>query len=566
MIKKYETLKLFFKINKYLSVLTVMFSLVSAQDWEQSYIAGSIDSDSIFMGGSEILNLETHKNKLYASLGYWEDENNIWYGGSNFNLGWAQILRLDTKDGQWEVDLNLGLNFLRPEILKEVVFTKDFFSNQLENPDTILIAGAYSANYFSGSAKANIFLRNDLSGEWNQLLVYEGDLSDGESYSMRDIEIYTDQITGVEHLMVSVGTKGIFSGKYNPNNEDRIEMNSTPEIGPLGVRSLGITVANNNLYFSSGNKLFKRNDGQYPYYDVVHDFIDLEANINSAVGGIRGLSTILNPSGINESLLLMWCPNSQSKGTIYRLDYNDSQEFERIYETKISLLVEDYLPGSSVSYVLGAYNEFYPIYDPITNQERHMVGVESLLQTGNFPTWNGFYSGGITILRNNNSEYEIEEINDYIGFNDPSLVAVRCYVKSPFDNENAIYYGGFDPNGFSSINQAWIYKKTFNELKINEKKDLILNIFKVEQNYPNPFNLNTIINYTLSEDEQLDIIIYDIKGKKIKSNVNIKKSAGNHIFKWDGKNYDGDLVPTGIYIFSLTVGNHKKQIKMFLIK
>mgnify|MGYP001181421845 FL=1 len=546
--------------------MTIMFSLVCAQNWEQSYIAGSMDSQNIFMGGSEILNLETHKNKLYASLGYWEDENNIWYGGSNFNLGWAQILRLDTKDGQWEVDLNLGLNFLRPEILKEVVFTKDLFGNHLENPDTILIAGAYSANYFTGSAKANIFLRNDVSGEWNQLLVFEGDLSDGESYSMRDIEIYTDQITGVEHLMVSVGTKGIFSGKYNPNSEDRIELNSTPEIGPLGIRSLGITIANNNLYFSSGNKIFKRNDGENPYYDVVHDFVDLEPNINSAVGGIRGLSTILNPSGINESLLLMWCPNSQSKGTIYRLDYNDSQEFERIYETKISLLVEDYLPGSSVSYVLGAYNEFYPIYDPLTNQERHIVGVESLLQTGNFPTWNGFYSGGIIISRNNNAEYEIEEINGYIGINDLSLVAVRCYVKSPFDNENAIYYGGFDPNGFSSINQAWIYKKSFNELKLNEKKDVILNTFKVEQNYPNPFNSNTIINYTLMKDAQFDIIIYDINGKRIKSNIDIIKPAGNHYFKWDGKNEDGNLVPTGIYIFSLDAENDKKQIKMFLIK
>ena len=546
--------------------MTIIFSLVCGQNWEQSYTAGNMDSEGIFMGGSEILNLETHKNRLYASLGYWEDENNIWYGGNNFNLGWAQILRLDTKDGQWEVDLNLGLNFLRPEILKEVVFTKDLFGNHLENPDTILIAGAYSANYFTGSAKANIFLRNDVSGEWNQLLVFEGDLSDGESYSMRDIEIHTDQITGVEHLMVSVGTKGIFSGEYNPNSEDRIELNSTPEIGPLGIRSLGITIANNNLYFSSGNKIFKRNDGENPYYDLVHDFVDLEPNINSAVGGIRGLSTILNPSEINESLLLMWCPNSQSKGTIYRLDYNDSQEFERIYETKISLLVEDYLPGSSVSYVLGAYNEFYPIYDPLTNQEKHIVGVESLLQTGNFPTWYGFYNGGITILRNNNSEYEIEEINDYIGLNDSPLVAVRCYVKSPFDNENAIYYGGFDPNGFSSINQAWIYKKSFNELKLNEKKDVILNTFKVEQNYPNPFNSNTIINYTLMKDAQFDIIIYDINGKRIKSNIDIIKPAGDHYFKWDGKNEDGNLVPTGIYIFSLDAENNKKQIKMFLIK
>ncbi|OUX31899.1 MAG: hypothetical protein CBE24_04350, partial [bacterium TMED264] len=63
-----------------------------------------------------------------------------------------------------------------------------------------------------------------------------------------------------------------------------------------------------------------------------------------------------------------------------------------------------------------------------------------------------------------------------------------------------------------------------------------------------------------------DIIIYDINGKRIKSNVNIKKSPGNYFFKWDGKNKDGDLAPSGNYIFSLEAGNDKKQIKMFLIK
>ena len=68
------------------------------------------------------------------------------------------------------------------------------------------------------------------------------------------------------------------------------------------------------------------------------------------------------------------------------------------------------------------------------------------------------------------------------------------------------------------------------------------------------------------KDAEFDIIIYDINGKRIKSNINIIKPAGNHIFKWDGKNKDEDLVPTGIYIFSLNTGNDKKQIKMFLIK
>ena len=50
-------------------------------------------------------------------------------------------------------------------------------------------------------------------------------------------------------------------------------------------------------------------------------------------------------------------------------------------------------------------------------------------------------------------------INGYISFNDPPLVATRCYVESPFPGENSIYFGGFDPNGFISTNRAWIYKK-----------------------------------------------------------------------------------------------------------
>ncbi|MDB4090740.1 hypothetical protein N9528_00240 [Crocinitomicaceae bacterium] len=33
---------------------------------------------------------------LFASVGYWEDEDNIWYGGYNNNIGWEQINRLDT--------------------------------------------------------------------------------------------------------------------------------------------------------------------------------------------------------------------------------------------------------------------------------------------------------------------------------------------------------------------------------------------------------------------------------------------------------------------------------------
>ena len=544
----------------------LLFSFLSAQEWEQSFIAGNLDINGLFMGGSEVLHLVPHKNKLFASIGYWEDENNIWYGGNDLNLGWAQIICLENEDDSWKIDFDLGLNYLRPEILKQVIFTKDYNGNTLDAPDTLLIVGAYSPNYISGIVTANIFIRNDVNSSWDQVLVYEGGFPAGENYSMRDIEIYTDQVTGIENLIISVGTQGIFSGKYNPNIDGKIEIGLNPEIGPLSIRSLGIAIANNALYFSSGNKIFKRNDGFNPSYDVVHDFIDLGSNINSAVGGIRGLSTISNPSGVNESMLLMWCPNGQSRGTIFRLDPNESQEFDRVYETKISLLVEDYLPGETVTYLLGAYNEFYSFTDPATNEEYNIIGIESLLQGDNYPTWNSFYSGAIFVLRDNSAQYELQEINGAIDFDDNPLVSVRCYVESPFENEDALYFGGFDPNGYTSTNNAWIYKRIWNILDIFGQESLSVIDYKVHNNFPNPFNPVTTLCYDLPEDAMVNITIYDMMGRIVRNLVSSQQNAGYKSIQWNATNNIGQPVSAGLYLYTIQAGKFRQTKKMVLLK
>jgi len=543
-----------------------LFSFIPAQEWQQSFIAGNLDINGLFMGGSEVLHLVPHKNKLFASIGYWEDENNIWYGGNDLNLGWAQIICLANEDDSWKVDFDLGLNYLRPEILKQVIFTKDYNGNTLDTPDTLLIVGAYSPNYISGIVTANIFVRNDANGLWDPVLVYEGGFPAGENYSMRDIEIYTDQVTGIENLIISVGTQGIFSGKYNPNIDGKIEIGLNPEIGPLSIRSLGIAIANNSLYFSSGNKIFKRNDGFNPSYDVVHDFLDLGSNINSAVGGIRGLSTISNPSGVNESMLLMWCPNGQSRGTIFRLDPSESQGFDRVYETKISLLVEDYLPGVTVTYLLGAYNEFYSFTDPASNEEYHIIGIESLLQGENYPTWNSFYSGAIFVLRDNSAQYELQEINGAIDFEDNPLVAVRCYVKSPFENEDALYFGGFDPNGYTSTNNAWIYKRIWNTLDIYGQESLSVTDYKVHNNYPNPFNPVTTLRYDLPEDLFVSITVYDMLGNVVSNLVNKDENSGYKSVQWNAINDKGQPVSAGVYLYTIQGGDFRQTRKMVLLK
>ena len=457
-------------MKKLLLAFSIFLSCIicNSQTWEKSFTPGDFDLNGQYLGGSEVMQLVSHKKKLYASIGYWQDATNIWYGGSNSNIGWGQIIRKDNSIGNWQEDFKFGANYLRPEILKQIIFTKDAQGNLLTSHDTLLIAAGYSPNYISSVVSAKAFVRNDNNGVWEESSIFQGGLPAGENYSIRDIQVYTDQITGIEQIYVSVGTHGIFTGTYNPNITGNIDWNSTPEIGPLSIRSLGIAQANNGLYFSSGNKLYKREDGVNFSYSVIHDFSDLSTSINSAVGGIRGLTTISNPNGNNEALLLMWCPDGQSKGTIYRLEPNGNGGFDRYYETKISLLVENYLSGSSVSYLLGAYNEFYEYTDPITNNTYHIIGFESSISSGVHPSWNGYYSGALYAKRDNNMQYTLEEVNGAIGLNDTALVAIRCYVKSPFYSDESIYFGGFDPNSNISTNMAWIYKKNYQNTSVNE--------------------------------------------------------------------------------------------------
>jgi len=485
------------------------YSMVDAQSWSKSFTAGGYDSNNKLLGGSEVLQLVDHKNTLFASVGYWEDANNIWYGGFNTSIGWGQINRLDNPSANWQEDLFLGSSFLRPEILKQIIFTKDQFGNSLSSPDTVLICAGYSPNYITSQVIVKSFVRNDVNGTWGESQIVQGSFPAGENYSIRDIEIYIDQQTGFEYVFATVGTQGIYKGKYNPAAPGKINWISTAEFGPLSIRPLGIEVANGALHFSSGSKLYRRIDGVSPNYVIDHDFSDLGATINSAVGGIRGLTTIDNPSGVDDAFLMMWCPNGQSQGTIYRLEPNGSAGFNRIYEAKLSILIESFLEGSNASYVLGAYNEFYKYIDPISNDTLHLVGFEANITGGGHPTWKSYYKGGLFAKRNSNGQYSIEEINGTIGTDDTPLVANRCYASSPFSNENALYFGGFDPNSNSSTNMAWVFKKNYQDISIDDITKNVNN-FVI---YPNPASNQLILESKILDDHEFSII--NLLGKKV---------------------------------------------------
>jgi len=91
-------------------------------------------------------------------------------------------------------------------------------------------------------------------------------------------------------------------------------------------------------------------------------------------------------------------------------------------------------------------------------------------------------------------------------------------------------------------------------------------VFALHQNYPNPFNPITRINYDLPEDALVNITIYDMMGRQVKTLINSEQTAGYRTIRWNGTNYLGQSVSAGLYMYVIQAGDFRKTRKMVLLK
>ena len=90
--------------------------------------------------------------------------------------------------------------------------------------------------------------------------------------------------------------------------------------------------------------------------------------------------------------------------------------------------------------------------------------------------------------------------------------------------------------------------------------------FGLKQNYPNPFNANTEIIFDLSSNSNVTLEVYNIAGQKISTLVNGSFEAGSHNVIWNGTNYEGNVVSSGVYFYNLKVNDLSQTRKMVLLK
>lgn len=91
-------------------------------------------------------------------------------------------------------------------------------------------------------------------------------------------------------------------------------------------------------------------------------------------------------------------------------------------------------------------------------------------------------------------------------------------------------------------------------------------IFGLYQNEPNPFNSITAISYVLWTSSDVIVSIFDLFGRKINQWSFQNQDSGIYEITWNGKDQNGNPVPSGVYIYRMKAGSYFESRKMLLMK
>ncbi len=117
--------------------------------------------------------------------------------------------------------------------------------------------------------------------------------------------------------------------------------------------------------------------------------------------------------------------------------------------------------------------------------------------------------------------------------------------------------------------QPWnIYANSIDIGSLLEVKDQEISpqLFHTLSGYPNPFNPTVTIRFNLLSIEEVNLTVHDILGREVARLTSGRLPPGTHRAVWDGKDYYGRSLSSGIYIARLTTQEYSKSIKMLLLK
>ena len=89
--------------------------------------------------------------------------------------------------------------------------------------------------------------------------------------------------------------------------------------------------------------------------------------------------------------------------------------------------------------------------------------------------------------------------------------------------------------------------------------------WSLHQNFPNPFDPKTTISFSIKQNSEIELEIFNIKGQKIKTVINEFMQTGNHSIVWYGDDEYGKYVNSGLYFYKLSANGKTVAVKKCLL-
>jgi hypothetical protein len=89
--------------------------------------------------------------------------------------------------------------------------------------------------------------------------------------------------------------------------------------------------------------------------------------------------------------------------------------------------------------------------------------------------------------------------------------------------------------------------------------------FALAQNFPNPFNSSTVIHFSLPEDSEVELVVYNIAGQQVARLAQGRREAGTYTVNWNGRDERGQELASGMYLYRLRTGREPVEARKLLL-
>jgi len=294
------------------------------------------------------------------------------------------------------------------------------------------------------------------------------------------------------------------------------------------------------------NALVQSFDGSLILKDLV-EIIELDT-LQRIVGDVSGDSSL---STLDASLILQYVV-----GLITELPYDPGTQFLAMGD----LSMEDYgvAPGSVVAVPINISNgsNIYG-FEAVLEFDPAVLEFDTLLLSEAMANYliiiNPLEEGVVKVAASGSNVDDNEGVFATLYFN----------VSNDFTDETVIQVNNLRWNEDEVVVNA---AQTTLSYALGIGEELLPDVFALHQNYPNPFNPVTTLRYDLPENSLVNIIIYDLLGREVKSLINQTQDAGFKSIIWNATNNYGKPVSAGVYLYQIQAGEFVQTKKMVLLK